>query len=229
MNKDTPQSQRRKSTRSGILLAARHVFEKHGFEKAKTSDVARRAGVAEGTLFLHFESKHGLFSAITNENYDAMIVDAKKILEGNQGDAEKLQILTRYHLLTLQKNWNIAVSVLGPLAMRSHQSHHQDFYQRNREYRNLFSMIIQRLIDEHFFKQAMSARFIRDTLFGSIEYFAMAHFDGNRSYHINDYLDSLWQLLFDGAKTQESSSIENKLDRILNTLNTNASQGDTYE
>ena len=50
--------------RQAILEAALHMFAEHGFEAARLDDVAARAGVAKGTLYLYFASKEALFEAL---------------------------------------------------------------------------------------------------------------------------------------------------------------------
>lgn len=56
--------QRRKEARPGELLsAALEVFAERGFAATKLDDVARRAGVSKGTVYLYFESKEALFKA----------------------------------------------------------------------------------------------------------------------------------------------------------------------
>lgn len=50
--------------RDAILKAALSVFAEHGFEAARLDDVASRAGVAKGTLYLYFEHKEALFEAL---------------------------------------------------------------------------------------------------------------------------------------------------------------------
>ncbi len=50
--------------RDAILRAALHVFAEHGFEAARLDDVAKRAGVAKGTLYLYFRDKTALFEEI---------------------------------------------------------------------------------------------------------------------------------------------------------------------
>lgn len=47
-----------------ILDAALSVFAEHGFEAARLDDVAARAGVAKGTLYLHFADKEELFEEV---------------------------------------------------------------------------------------------------------------------------------------------------------------------
>lgn len=56
---------RRKEARPGeILDAALHVFVEKGFAAARLDDIAQRAGVTKGTLYLYFASKEEMFEAI---------------------------------------------------------------------------------------------------------------------------------------------------------------------
>lgn len=215
MSKPGTQRTKREVTRQTILQAAQEIFTRDGFSNSKTSDIARLAGVAEGTVYLHFESKQGLFAATTNKTYDQMIIEARTILEQPLDKLTLLKQLTRYHLLTLERDWRNAVSVLGPGVLNSEDDYYQAFYQRNREYRSLFTKLIQSLIDEGTFGNALPAKMLRDTLFGSIEYFAMANFDSGRDYSIDTHLEQLWLLVLNGAKTpQAQPSIDEKLNRI---------------
>ncbi len=50
--------------RAAILDAALHVFAEHGYESARLDEVAARAGVAKGTLYLYFRDKEDLFEAM---------------------------------------------------------------------------------------------------------------------------------------------------------------------
>jgi AcrR family transcriptional regulator len=50
--------------KQAILEAALTVFSERGFEAARLDDVAVRAGVAKGTLYLYFDDKEGLFEEV---------------------------------------------------------------------------------------------------------------------------------------------------------------------
>ncbi|HUJ61752.1 MAG TPA: TetR/AcrR family transcriptional regulator [Kofleriaceae bacterium] len=50
--------------RERILTAAERIFARHGFYAAKVSDVAREAGVADGTIYLYFKSKDDLLISL---------------------------------------------------------------------------------------------------------------------------------------------------------------------
>lgn len=60
---------RRKEARPGELLAAAlDLFVEKGFAGTRAEEVAKRAGVSKGTLFLYFSSKEELFKAVVREN-----------------------------------------------------------------------------------------------------------------------------------------------------------------
>lgn len=60
---------RRKEARPGELLAAAlELFVEKGFAATRAEEVAARAGVSKGTLFLYYKSKEDLFKAVVREN-----------------------------------------------------------------------------------------------------------------------------------------------------------------
>jgi AcrR family transcriptional regulator len=61
--------------REDILRAAREVFRQSGYEKAHVAEIAQRAGVGKGTVYLYFESKRAMLDALCNL-YQDMIADA---------------------------------------------------------------------------------------------------------------------------------------------------------
>lgn len=64
-----PRRERRKDARPGELMAAAlSLFVEKGFAGTRVEEVAQRAGVSKGTLFLYFPSKLDLFKAVVREN-----------------------------------------------------------------------------------------------------------------------------------------------------------------
>ncbi len=63
-----PPRQRRKEARPAELTAAAlELFVEKGFVGTRLDDVAARAGVSKGTLYLYFDSKEALFKAVIRE------------------------------------------------------------------------------------------------------------------------------------------------------------------
>lgn len=74
--------QRRKDDRPGeIVAAAVEVFAEKGFALAKLDEIAARAGVSKGALYLYFDTKEDIFRAVVREavapNIDAMRATAQ--------------------------------------------------------------------------------------------------------------------------------------------------------
>src|SRR5215470_19921839 len=59
--------------RQAILEAALAVFTAEGFAATKLDDVADRAGVAKGTIYLHFKDKQDLFEQMVREAVSPVI------------------------------------------------------------------------------------------------------------------------------------------------------------
>ena len=68
MTPGEPKWRRRKEARPGeIVAAALEVFAEKGFAAARLDDIAARAGVSKGALYLYFETKQDLFRAVVRE------------------------------------------------------------------------------------------------------------------------------------------------------------------
>lgn len=68
MSDNRPRRSRRKEARpTEIVAAALETFSERGFAETKLDEVARRAGVAKGTLYLYFDTKEALFRAVVQQ------------------------------------------------------------------------------------------------------------------------------------------------------------------
>ncbi|HVM41953.1 MAG TPA: TetR/AcrR family transcriptional regulator [Gemmatimonadales bacterium] len=86
-----PRWQRRKDARpSEILAAALQTFAEHGYAATKLEDVARRAGVTKGTLYIYFESKDALFKAVVRENVVPILATAEQMADDPSANPDAL-------------------------------------------------------------------------------------------------------------------------------------------
>lgn len=82
---------RRKEARPGELMAAAlSLFAERGFAATRMDDVAARAGVTKGTLYLYFASKEALLQAVVRENIVPVIGDAEQMIASHQGSSAEL-------------------------------------------------------------------------------------------------------------------------------------------
>ena len=86
-----PRWERRKDARPGELAAAAlELFIERGFAATRLDDVAKRAGVSKGTLYLYFDSKEDLFKAVIREGYVAPLAEAEQFLATFEGSSSDL-------------------------------------------------------------------------------------------------------------------------------------------
>ncbi|HZM25950.1 MAG TPA: TetR/AcrR family transcriptional regulator [Gemmatimonadales bacterium] len=106
-NPPAPRWQRRPQERpEEILDAAFDVFGEQGFARTRLEEVAQRAGVSKGTLYLYFDSKETLFREMVRAKAVAALREAEAFVEGFQGTNRDLLItfLRRMYRVLRQQN-----------------------------------------------------------------------------------------------------------------------------
>ena len=72
-----------KNQREKILKAAVNIFSRKGFHQAQVEEIARRAGVGKGTIYLYYPGKSELFAAAVSEGLENIIEKIKQELESD--------------------------------------------------------------------------------------------------------------------------------------------------
>jgi len=94
MSRDTsvrPRRERRKEARPAELTAAAlDLFVERGFAATRLEDIAARAGVSKGTLYLYFAGKEDLFKAVVREGIVPALTQAETLIAEHRGSASDL-------------------------------------------------------------------------------------------------------------------------------------------
>jgi AcrR family transcriptional regulator len=86
-----PRWTRRKEARPQELLAAAlDLFVERGYAATRLDDVAARAGVSKGTLYLYFTNKEELFKAVVRENVVPVLGEAEEMIDRYEGSSTDL-------------------------------------------------------------------------------------------------------------------------------------------
>lgn len=94
--------------RNMIMNAAIKVFANSGYFNSRVSDIAKEAGIADGTIYLYFKSKTDVLAAIFNEAITTFINIANDELKDADGPVEKLEKIAWLHLKNLGENKDLA-------------------------------------------------------------------------------------------------------------------------
>jgi AcrR family transcriptional regulator len=80
-----------------VLKAAEHLFAVQGYERTTTKQLAEASGVAEGTLFRHFESKKAILAAVIADGWNTLLNDLLATL-CEVSDCQDMVMLLRHRL-----------------------------------------------------------------------------------------------------------------------------------
>ena len=90
----TKKQRRAPAKRPGeILEAALALFVEKGFAATRSEEVAARAGVSKGTLYLYYPSKEELFKAVVRQNMSALIAEGLELADAYEGSTSELLAL----------------------------------------------------------------------------------------------------------------------------------------
>src|SRR2546423_14911807 len=94
--------------RARILDAAIKVFAERGFHSATVAEIARAAGVADGTIYLYFKGKDDLLLRLFDEKMTGLVAEMKTAVAQERSAAEKLKRFIQLHLALVERNPELA-------------------------------------------------------------------------------------------------------------------------
>lgn len=226
-------SSRGDKTRQALLTAGRERFQEQGFDKATTGDIARRAGVAEGTLFLHFKSKTGLLLQIMETYYAGLIDDLRDEAGRSGAGGDKLRALTRYWLQRVRQDWRL-MRVFGRHGRFSDDpAVASAFVDMNRQVTRFFGAIFKDLKASGVIRADLPTYLLRDILFGCTEHVLLGIHITGKERDLDRAADALCDLLLAPPTRSTAAvsleSLDAKLDRLLQAADLPTSQTPTNE
>ena len=95
---------KKKLRKQQIMQAAIDVFGKSTYQSANISEIARTAGIAEGTIYQYFKNKQDLFFSIGLEKTKDFCKQIDRHLEGATDTTDKIRKLVWYYLYYFKTN-----------------------------------------------------------------------------------------------------------------------------
>jgi len=97
----TSQAQRRAATIAAITRAAGELFAAHGFAATSIDDIARRAGVAKGAVYHHFESKEQIFARVFEQMTAALAAEVAATAAAGKSILDSFELGTLKYLTSI--------------------------------------------------------------------------------------------------------------------------------
>jgi TetR/AcrR family transcriptional regulator, fatty acid metabolism regulator protein len=191
-----------------ILDAAVAVFADKGFFNSRISDIADRAEVADGTVYLYFKNKEEILMTAINTAFDAFMRHARTEVEKLPSPAERLRRLAFLHLDALGSNRNLAVVFQMELRQStrflSEFSHHHMV-----EYLSLVRDTINQGQTSGLFRRDMSDKIAANCFFGALDEMVTSWVLSGHEYRLSNAADSVLDIFLNGMQrggNQEADS-----------------------
>jgi TetR/AcrR family fatty acid metabolism transcriptional regulator len=91
-------AERAADKRERILTAAERIFARHGFFAAKVADVAKEAGVADGTIYLYFKSKDDLLISVFERRMQQLLAEIRAAVVHKARPRDQLRAFVKTYL-----------------------------------------------------------------------------------------------------------------------------------
>lgn len=108
----TPKIVDKDERRRGILAAATRVFARKGYSSTRVADIAREAGVAQGTVYLYFGSREEILVAAFEVFAEEMRAGVREVLEAGESALHRLRSVVRVVLSSMEAEPELSRVVL---------------------------------------------------------------------------------------------------------------------
>jgi TetR/AcrR family fatty acid metabolism transcriptional regulator len=156
------------SKRERILRAAVDVFAEHGYFNAKVAQIAKAAGVADGTIYLYFDGKEDLLITIFREHTRNYLRSLEQSLANINKAEERLKVAVRHHLETLGRDR--ALAVVSQVELRHSLKFLSLFSQEEvKDYLNVIRKIVEHGQAEGSFRRNIHPQLVAKAIFGVLD------------------------------------------------------------
>ncbi len=155
----------KKKTRELVLRIAKEMFIKNGFLNTTTSQIAQKAGIAHGTIFLHFKNKESLIIEI----FDLELEEISSTIQNLVFKAIDLEQLLEQYLDLLQEEEDLFVVLARELPLYSEELRRKILF-RESIIRSHFHKAIEQGKNEKRYREVDVATAVT-FLFGAIDYY----------------------------------------------------------
>jgi TetR/AcrR family fatty acid metabolism transcriptional regulator len=180
-----------------ILEAAVKVFARQGFHQSTVAQIAKEAGVADGTIYLYFKNKDDIlvqfFNYKTKQVFDSFRTEVARA----DSSLDKLRYLIRRHLQEFQRNREMAVVYQVETHQNSRLAEPQ-IREMSKMYRDLISEIVEQGQQEGTIRRDLYVGLVKRFIIGAVDEVINTWLHSNGEYDLVSMADPLVELFIKG-------------------------------
>ena len=157
-----------------ILRAAIRIFSQKGFFNSKVSDIARAAGVADGTIYLYFKNKDDLLISLFEEKMGEVVADVRERVAMGTDPLQRLRIFIENHMDLLVREAGL-IEVIQVELRQSNKFMKEYVPVRFLEYLDVLGGILEEGKGDGTFRVDLNVKTARRAIFGALDEISLAH------------------------------------------------------
>jgi TetR/AcrR family fatty acid metabolism transcriptional regulator len=151
-----------------IIAAAVKIFAQKGFFKAKVSEIAKEAGIADGTVYIYFKHKDDILISLFEEKMEEVLNNMKEQLDLETDPLKKIEKFALVHLNLIEDHKEIAEIIQVELRQSSQfmKNYHNTKFLA---YLNLIGTIIQEGKEKGIIREDIIPGIAKRAFFGALD------------------------------------------------------------
>ena len=183
--------------RNRILRAAGAVFAEKGFMQSTIAMIAKKAGVADGTIYLYFKNKEDLLAQFFDHKIRLVFDKFAETLSGSDNAAEKLRNLIRRQFQEFQNDRDMAI-VYQVETHAKNRIAKQQIKDMSKMYMDLISEIVEQGQEQGVIRKNIYVGLVKRLISGSVDEVINTWIHSEGKYDLVSMADPLVDLIING-------------------------------
>ena len=180
-----------------ILEAAVKIFARQGFHQSTVAQIAKEAGVADGTIYLYFKNKNDILVQFFSYRAKQVFVSFREAVDEAETSADKLRNLVRRHLAEFQRDKDGAVVYQVETHQNSRLAEAQ-IKEMSKMYRDLISEIVEQGQQEGTIRRDLYVGLVKRFIIGAVDEVINTWLHSDGEYDLVSMADPLVELFLKG-------------------------------
>jgi TetR/AcrR family fatty acid metabolism transcriptional regulator len=184
--------------REAILRAAIRVFSKNGYFNSKVADIAKEAGIADGTVYLYFKSKDEILHSVFDRMMEEFIAEGRREIAPITKADERLRRIAQLHLERLGADRDLAI--VFQVELRGSTKFMEEFSAAGfAEYLDIIRQTISEGQKTGIFRKGLNANICAKILYGALDEMVTNWILSKKSYALAPMADRVLEVFFNGV------------------------------
>ncbi|HLR08352.1 MAG TPA: TetR/AcrR family transcriptional regulator [Bacillota bacterium] len=185
-----------------IIEAAVEVIAENGYHASQVAKIAKKAGVADGTIYLYFKNKEDILISVFEQKMGQFIEQIANSIDKKQNASDRLYTLIKMHFQQLAENHYLAI--VTQLELRqSNKSLRLKINNVLKSYLTVIDKIVEEGIQEGVFRNDINPPLVRQMIFGTIDEIVTNWVMKEQKYDLINQASQVHDLIMNGLAVKK--------------------------